>query len=164
MHDSSTCPTCRGLPIGDSMSDERFFSFVAECRDELALKQPRFQQRIAGATRWSYDLADCSLTIGSEQFRMSPIGTYSATYQSWLWAWANEEFPAAAHAAALPLQALHEVTGFQMFLDPGMPARVSDVEDLVALAIHRLDAAALFRVQPVSDCPTLYLAVHERWL
>ena len=49
MHDSSTCPICRGLPAGGAASsDEEFFAFLAACRDELAEKQDRFQQRFAG--------------------------------------------------------------------------------------------------------------------
>src|SRR5262249_18378839 len=77
MHDSSTCPICRGLPVGGSMSDDDFFAFLAACRDELAAKQAGFQQRIAGAPRWQYELADGSLTIGGTRFGMTPIGSFS---------------------------------------------------------------------------------------
>jgi len=45
MHDSSKCPICRGLPVGGSLSDDEFFVFLAACRDELADKQARFEQR-----------------------------------------------------------------------------------------------------------------------
>ncbi len=55
MHDSSTSPICRGLPVGGSMSDDEFFAFLAACRDDLAAKQLSFQQRIAGASRWQYE-------------------------------------------------------------------------------------------------------------
>src|SRR3954468_8367535 len=100
MHDSTTCPICRGLPAGGSISDDEFFAFVAACRDELAVKQAAFERRIAGAGRWHYEIPDGALTVGSTQFRMTPIGTFSPEYQSWLWAWANEDFPEAARAAA----------------------------------------------------------------
>src|SRR5262249_11523715 len=56
-------------------------------------KQERFQPLIQGAARWSYEMANCSLTIGSVRFPMTPIGTFSPKHQSWLWAWANEDFP-----------------------------------------------------------------------
>jgi hypothetical protein len=160
MHDSSRCPICRGLPVGGSMSDEEFFAFLAACRDELAAKQACFQQRIAGAARWAYEMADCSLTIGTERFRMTPIGTHSPEYQTWLWAWANEDFPPVAREASRRLQALYGVTGFRVFLDPGIGASSTDAQDFAALAVHQLGALGFFRSP--SDGPTLYLAVHER--
>jgi hypothetical protein len=55
---------------------------------------------------------------------------------------------------------LHAVTGFQVFLDPGIEASAADAEDFAALAVHALDAIAFFRCP--SEEPTLYLAVHER--
>jgi hypothetical protein len=160
MHDSSTCPICHGLPVGGSLSDEQFFAFLVACRDELAEKQQRFQQRIAGAATWSYEMADCSLTIGSERFSMTPVGTHSPEYQTWLWGWANEDFPPLAREASRRLQALHKVTGFRVFLDPGIAASSTDAQDFAALAVHLLGAIGLFR--SLSDGPTLFLAVYER--
>ena len=159
MHDSSTCPVCRGLPVAGSMSDDEFFAFVAVCRDELAVKQSGFQQRIAGASRWQYEMADGSLTIGDKRFSMTPIGSFSPEYQTWLWAWANEDFPDAARVPARQIQELHGITGFKVFLEPGIGASSADAEDLAALAVHQLDAIGLFRCP--SDGPMLYLAVHE---
>jgi hypothetical protein len=160
MHDSSTCPICKGRPRDGAMSDDEFFDFLAACRDELADKQARFQERIAGAARWFYDMADCSLTIGTERFLMTPVGTHSPEYQSWLWAWANEDFPPVAREASRRLQSLHTITGFGVFLDPGIAASSGDAQDFAALAVHQLGAIGFFRSP--SDGPTLYLAVHER--
>jgi hypothetical protein len=159
MHDSSNCRICRGLPVVGSMSDEELFAFLAACRGELAEKQARFQQRIRGAARWSYELTDCSLTIGSERFPMTPVGTHSPEYQTWLWAWANEDFPPVAREASRHLQALYGVTGLRVFLDPGVGASSADAQDFAALAVHQLGAIGFFRSP--SDGPTLYLAVGE---
>ncbi len=160
MHDSSTCPACRGLPIDGRMSDAEFFAFLSACRDELADKQPRFQQRIAVAGSWTYEMVDCSLTIGEERFPVTPVGTHSPEYQTWLWAWANEDFPEAARVASRQLQSLHTVTGFRVFIDPGIEASSADAQDFAALAVHQLGAVGFYRVP--SDGPTLYLAVHEK--
>jgi hypothetical protein len=159
MHDSSTCPICRTLPAGGALSDAAFDGFLAACRGELAAKQGRFQQRIAGAARWFYEMADGSLAIGDEQFGMTPIGTYSAAHQSWLWAWANEEFPPAAKQSAAALRDLYAVTGFRVFVEPGIPASPADALDFVALAVHQLGAIAMFRSP--AEGPVLYLAVSE---
>lgn len=160
MHDSSICPICSGLPVERSMTDAEFSAFLSACREELADKQSRFAKRIADAGRWSYDLQDGSLTIGSEQFPVTAVGTYSEEYQTWLWAWANEEFPEAARAAARQLQSLHTLTGFRVFIDPGIDASSADAQDFAALAVHQLGAIGFFR--EASGSPTLYLAVHER--
>lgn len=157
MHDSSTCPICRGFPVGGSMSDDEFVAFVAACRDELAAKQTAFEQQVARSDRWHYDMADGSLTIGSTRFAMTPIGTFSPEYQSWLWAWANEDFPDTARAASRRIQGLHAVTGFRVFLEPGIGASFADAQDLAMLAVHQLEAIGLFRCP--SDGPVLYLAV-----
>jgi hypothetical protein len=160
MHDSSKCPICRGEPGGGSMSDEKFFAFLVHCRDELAGKQSRFQQRIRGAAVWAYEMADCSLTIGDEQFSMTPVGTHSQEHQTWLWAWANESFPPVAREASRRLQSLYATTGFRVFLDPGVAASSTDADDFTAMAVHQLGAIGLFR--SASNDATLYLAVHER--
>ena len=161
MHDSSNGPICRGRPTGGSMSDEEFFAFLAACRDELAVKQAGFQWRIADASCWQYEMADGSLTIGETRFGMTPVGTFSPGYQSWLWAWANEDFPEAARAASRRIQALHAVTGFRVFLDPGIGASSADAQNFAALAVHQLGAIGFFRCPSEGTAPVLYLAVHE---
>lgn len=142
------------------MSDEEFFAFLAACRDEMADKQSRFKQRVGGRTGWKYDMQDCSLTLGSERFRMTPVGTHSPEYQTWLWAWANDDFPEVARAASREIHSLHSVTGFRVFIDPGIEASAEDADDFAALAVHQLGAIGFFR--EASDSPTLYLAVHEQ--
>jgi uncharacterized protein DUF6882 len=161
MHDSSKCRICQGLPTGRSMSDEAFFAFLAACRDELAGKQARFQQRIAGARRWHYEMADGSLVIGDTDFGMTPIGTHSPAFESWLWAWANEDFPEVARAKSREIQGLHSATGFKAFLDPGIKASAADAQDFATLAVHQLGAIAFFRCPSEDAAPVLYLAVHE---
>ena len=159
MHNSSTCQICHGLPIDGRISDAEFFAFLAACRDELTDKQLRFQQRIAGAGSWAYDLQDGSLTIGSERFGVTAVGTHSLEYQTWLWAWANDQFPEAARAASQQLQSLHSVTGFRVFIDDGIEASSADAQDFAALAVHQLGAIGFIR--DASGSPTLYLAVHD---
>jgi hypothetical protein len=104
-------------------------------------------------------MADSSITIGSERFPMTPVGTHSPEYQTWLWAWANKDFPPLAREASRRLQALHGVTGFRVFLDPGTGASSADAQDFAALAVHQLGAIGFFRSP--SDGPTLYLAILE---
>lgn len=161
MHDSSTCEICRGLPVRGSMTDDQFYSFVASCQNELAAKQAAFQARIQWPSRWHYEMAHGTLTIGDSLFSMTPIGTYNSASNSWLWAWANEDFPAIARAASARIQSLHTITGFRVFIDPGIKASPKDPQDFTALAVHSLDAIGFFRCPSDGPAPALYLAVHE---
>ena len=160
MHDSSKCVVCGGRSVGQSMTDTEFFTFLAACRSELAEKQGRFQKLIVANAPWFYDMADCSLRIGNELFRMTPIGTFSAEHKSWLWAWANEQFPMIARERSKQIQRLYESTGFRVFLDPGIKASAKDAQDFTALSVHELEANGFFRT--TSSEPIVYLAVHER--
>ena len=159
MHDTTACPFCHGCVSDGSMSDAEFNAFIAACQQELDQKQSAFQARISGAGLWAYEMADGTMKIGDTCYPMVPIGTFSRTYQSWLWAWANEEFPARARETSWQLQLLHQITGFRIFLKPGFPAAANDVNEFLALAVHQLGGIGFFRCE--SDGPTLYLAVQE---
>lgn len=159
MHDSSVCPICSRFSVAGTLSDEEFFAFLDVCRRELATKQLLFQQRIAGCDRWFYDLADNSLTMGHLRFAITAIGTWSPEYQTWLWAWANPDYPTIARDASRKLQSLFDTTGFRVFVTEGIDASSTDAQDFAALAIHQLDGIGFFRCP--SKGPTLYLAVHD---
>ena len=163
MHNSSNCPICHGLPVEGRMTDEAFYAFLNTCRDELAVKQASFQKLIAGAPRWHYDMVEESLVFGEMTFGMTPIGTFSPGHQTWLWAWANEDFPEVARAASRQIQGLHDVTGFRVFINEGIEASLDDAQDFTALAVHQLDAIAFFRSPAEGEEPDLYLAVHEQY-
>ena len=120
---------------------------------------PAFSSESPARSRWHYEMSDGSLTIGDTRFGMTPIGTFSPEHQTWLWAWANEDFPEVARAGSRRIQGLHAVTGFRVFLDPGVGASPSDAQDFAALAVHQLGAIGFFRCP--SGGPELYLAVHE---
>ena len=159
MHNSANCPICRGLPVGHSLSDNDFFAFVEACRSELETKQEIFQQRIAGYDRWFYDLAENLLTVGTLRFRITAVGTFSSEYETWLWAWANPDYPENTREASRQIRSLFAITGFHVFTTEGIEASSADAQDFSAMAIHQLDSIGLFKCP--SDGPTLYLAVHE---
>lgn len=158
MHDSSNCPVCQGTATSGSMSDQQFFEFLETCRDELETKQAKFTSMLPVDAQWHYDLDTARLRIGNHEFPITAIGTHNDQHQTWLWAWANESFSAAARDASGATKSLYDVTGFKVFAEVGIDASSGDAQDLTACAIHALDAIGFYR------CPsdaTLYLAVHE---
>jgi len=140
------------------MSDEEFSAFLIECRSELASRQAGFQNRIKDCPKWFYDLKDCTLRMGDHLFPITPIGTYSSEYKTWLWAWANEDFPEKARETSKRLQELHTATGFQVFLDRGIAASLQDALDFSAMAARCVGAIGIFRVP---GAPELFFAVHQ---
>ena len=145
MHDSSTCPICHGLPVDDRMTDAEFFAFLSACRDELAYKQSAFQQRISGGGRWVYDLRDNSLTIGSERFPITAIGTYSVDYETWLWAWANPSIDADLKRDALRVLDYGRQHGVERLTTPKWPADETDGWRMAALANRLCSSNGAYR-------------------
>jgi len=141
------------------MSDQEFTAFADACRSELSALQNAFLRQLKRGADWFYDLNDCTLRIGDQIFSMTPIGTYSSEYRTWLWAWANEEFPSQAREASMRIQQLHSLTGFAVFLNQGTKATPIEAQDLVAMAVRCLGAIGFFRTS--GEAPMLYLAVHQ---
>lgn len=156
MHDLSSCPLCQAAAIQGSMSDEEFRRYLTACRHELADKQSQFQRVLSQCQTWHYDLASCKINFNEKELHFVPIGTFSDSMNSWLWAWANPDFPEQARTLSRYLQSLHAMTGFQVFLDPGIKASRQDAEDFSALALHYLGGQGIFRAP---GNPDLYLSV-----
>lgn len=116
---------------------------------------------IATSGTWFYDLEECTLTLGDTKFDATPIGTYSAISSTWLWAWANTDMPANAIARSEKLKCLHELTGWEVFQNPGAHVSVDKLQIFNLLAVHILDAVGLFQDGEAGE-PVLYLAINER--
>ncbi|MEZ6090627.1 MAG: hypothetical protein R3C05_21930 [Pirellulaceae bacterium] len=158
MHDSRDCPNCRELPDPESMTDEAFYEWLRQCREELQVKQDRFMTHVEQGAYWHYDLEAGTLSIGSQTYRITVIGSHNAEEQTWLWAWANESFPSVVRESSSQIKQIYETTRFEVFRDVGTDASSGDAQDLSSLAIHWLEADGLFRVPTAG--PTLYFAVH----
>jgi hypothetical protein len=160
MHDSTHCPLCQGVAGPGEMTDEQFEAFLEACRAELREKQASFTQRTGNYGKWSYDLSTERLTLGEETFAIVAVGSHSPSHETWLWGWANEDYPQNARSAAQQIQQLFELTGFRVFTDPGCPASSLDAQDFTALALHQLGGCGMFRIPSKrEDGPTTYLAV-----
>ncbi len=142
-----------------SMSNADFFEFLKQCRTEMQNKQEAFLDLLKPDSQWQYDLNAGTLAVDGQTFVITAIGTHNRELQTWLWAWANESFSDAARSASSRIRSLYDLTRFQVFDDPGLPADETNAEDLCAFAIHQLEAIGLFRSAGRST--TLYLAVDE---
>ena len=121
------------------MSDREFADFLSACRAELDRKQVEIAEHL-GQGPYQYDIDQGLLTVGGAAYSIAVIGTYCVSRRTWLWGWANDSYSDAARERSAPLKGLRDVTGFQVFADEGVVATASDAIDLVATAVHYLDA------------------------
>ncbi|WP_310632670.1 DUF6882 domain-containing protein [Paraburkholderia sp.] len=159
MHSVDNCPLCSASGKTDAMTDDEFAALQEHCESELVQKQASFIKQIGNSGSWHYDLDTSTLTVGTHRFRITAIGTHSASMDTWLWAWANDSFPDRARAAASEVQRLFQITGFRVFETPGIDASRADANVLTAMAVHVLAADGIFKA--LDDDRTLFLAVHE---
>ena len=138
------------------MSDAEFGAFLEQCRTELRTKQAIFMKNATGHA-YRYELEPALMTIGSDNFAVSVIGSFCPTRSTWLWGWANDTFSDRVRERSSRFKALYATTGFRVFVDDGIRATRGDVEDFTAMAVHATDAAGFWRV--VSDDLELYLCI-----
>jgi hypothetical protein len=126
------------------MSDREFADFLSACRAELGRKQAEIAEHL-GRGPYAYDIDQGLLTVGGGTYSITVIGTYCVSRRTWLWGWANDSYSDAARERSASLKGLRDVTGFQVFADEGVVATASDAMDLVATAVHYLDAAGYWQ-------------------
>jgi len=100
-----------------------------------------------------YDRAEAHYLTASVIF----IGTYAESAHSWMWAWCNESFPAAAREESLVLKELTRATGQMLFSEETL----EDISPLrpwkfTALAVKHLGALGSYSY---GDEPRVYVAI-----
>jgi hypothetical protein len=142
------------------MTDMEFRALLDRCREELAAKQALFTADCISSAPYHYDLNQGVLAVGSERYASSLVGTRSITNGTWLWGWANDSFSDSVRQAASRAKSLYDVTGFRVFIDPGVHASKQDAEDFTALTVHAIDAIGFWRY--AGEDNEMYLAVERR--
>jgi hypothetical protein len=110
---------------------------------------------------YHYDLERGVMTIGSDSFAISVIGSFRPSRSTWLWGWANDTFSDVVRERSSRFKGLYAVTGFRVFVDDGIRATRGDAEDFKAMAVHAVDAAGFWRI--VSDDLELYVCIETRF-
>lgn len=100
-----------------------------------------------------YDRSEAHCLTASVIF----IGTYAESAHSWMWAWCNESFPAAAREESLVLKELTRATGQMLFSEETL----DDISPLrpwkfTALAVKHLGALGSYSY---GDEPRVYVAI-----
>lgn len=156
MHNSTDCPICSGMSTNGGMTDIEFGNFLTQCRREYDVKQQRLGA-VVGNDSTAYDLFKNNLRIGARNFSTTAIGSFSPEYKTWLWGWANRNFPEVAKVKSSNIKKLFGITGFNIFMDEGARATAVDAISFSAMAVHILEADGCMCFEEGS---MLFLAVY----
>jgi len=149
------------------MTDEEFDAFVATASEALSVKQTALERRYALGRRaqWDFDAVTGTLrfsdTSGTPQVeaKVTPIGSYSTTTQTFRWAWSNPSAPEPARAQAARLRELFDVTGIEVFREETFEADEQMAWELAAMAVAHLSAEGAYR--GIARHLFLFLAIDE---
>ena len=144
------------------MNNKEFEEFKQRCIKYLIEKQKVFNEEIKNYTKFYYDLKLMQLELKSfwqkRKYRITVIGTYSTVYSSWLWGWANKDFPDNCTNDSLQLKKLYLKTQYNIFDDEGIKCSSIEADELSAISINFLNAKGLYKVKDQE--PWLFLAVY----
>lgn len=150
------------------MNDEQFDQLLRACSQTLTAKQALLESHygLAGMARWSFDRARQALDFhaadGSRRvsFAVTPIGTFSATQETWKWAWANGHLEQPLRDKAAAFKELAGRTDYDLFTDAeAFQVDAGMAWELAALAVEHIDAIGCYRA-PNRDT-WLFLALEQ---
>lgn len=135
--------------------DQQFAQLLEQALQAQAIKQQTFGKIIADYTQWNIDDERCVLQLSADNradlsFTLTPIATYLSDAQDWAWIWANDAFSTLAREKSARIKTLSASTGYAIFETAHSPAKVHEVDELCALALHALGGTAIFKVKQQS--------------
>jgi hypothetical protein len=140
---------------GRGMTKEQYRKFVMLASDELEEKQNVLMIDFEIGTGAFADYF-CDQTTGTLQFlddrkrvgleaTITPIGSFSAKTNTWLWGWANQSILPELRAKAEKLKGLKEITGKMMFTTRKLRATEVRAWRMASLAVMHLKAMGCYR-------------------
>lgn len=108
---------------------------------------PRFRE----SKRWHYDDEARTLSFFDERPGTAVVadvtitGSFSTRTSSWMWAWGNDGYSAAARAAVDPVRVFGEVRGIEKLRSAHWDAEEVDGWEVTQIAADLLGASAIYR-------------------
>ncbi|WP_411380469.1 DUF6882 domain-containing protein [Pseudomonas sp. MPB26] len=151
------------------MTDHEFEAFLAQVMDELSLKQTELGRTygLGEMARWWFEQATGVVQFFDDNDRLAvvaevlSVGSFSAKFNTWKWAWSNPSVEPALREAALPLKQLQAITGREIFgSDEAFAVHDEGMAwELTAAAVHHLQAQGCYRAPSGPLGPTTFLAI-----
>lgn len=148
------------------MNDAEFERYLAECSEELKLKNAALEATygLSNMAKWTLDDHSHVLSFLDEnghakvKFAITPIGTYSVRQENWKWGWANRKLHTAFREKADSLKDLQAITDFDFFGDDeAFAADEVMAWEMAAAAVNHLSSQGCYRT-PHKDI-WLFLAI-----
>lgn len=132
---------------------ERWTQTVAECHQELCVKQELLNSQFALSKhkRWDYDQETGLLTFSNDGIpaviaNIEMIGSVSTVSDTWLWSWANFHLLPNVRTHIVAVRGFGEKMGFPRLTVPKWHAEEALGWEMSAIAAHVLDAKGAYRV------------------
>ncbi len=141
-----------GLDDGGCLSPEEFKQFRHESVHALSDLNDRCDERfrITSWPRWDYDLNAGKLVFSEEGTpkviaSVQVVGTTSTASNTWLWGWANENFPGSVTARICEVRAFGEREGLPQLTKPALPDDEYLGWEMTAIAARVIGAKGGYR-------------------
>ena len=142
------------LPRQLIVSAEELADLAHQACERCKVRQEAVRQawpKFSSAKRWHYDRE--TRTIRFFDAAVGPalvadvtiVGSFSTRSNTWMWAWANENYPDSERAKVAPLRVFGEVRGIEKFQNAKWAADEVDGWEVTQIASELLDAAAIYR-------------------
>jgi hypothetical protein len=142
----------RSIPVLEDAVRADWETFVASCRDALAVLQSSLDHRlgIGSYERYDYDQATKQLVFSNKGVPgliadLEVVGTYSKVAGTWMWSWANFSLLSKVRTRMKRVRTLGEQRSFPRLTTYLWPGEKSDAWDMAAIAAHVLRAQGVYR-------------------
>lgn len=135
-----------------TMNDNEFEHFIEKCYQELEQKQSYLT---AEFKLGDYERFDVELNKGVIEFKensvvkiicqITPIGSYSTTNSTWMWAWGNPSIPDVLKQKSERIKQLSSITGQEIFNTRIFEADEEMAWEIAAMACHHLKSIGCYR-------------------
>ncbi|PWQ93618.1 DUF6882 domain-containing protein [Leucothrix arctica] len=104
------------------MDDQQFQTYIDKCFVDLEDKQEYLEESFGFSAfeeyKFDFDKEELYFINGGETKKTAtivPIGSFNDKTNAWVWAWANDAFPADLKTKAERFKELEEITGSNLF-------------------------------------------------
>ena len=144
------------------MNDDEFQGYLDNCYKALEKKQQALMDNyeFGALDQFNHDfdkeeiyfLRDNTLEVKA---KIIPIGSCSAEFETWEWAWADDVFPDVLRAKSKKLKELEYMTGFEMFGSETIQIDEDMVWEITAMALELWGSEGAYKA-PINDVLYFY--------
>ena len=143
-----------------------YIEFIGNATEVFNEEQDRFRLhfQLDDYTNWFYDQATELLTLSSEDteinFKYIPVGTYSTTSETWMWAWHNSSSIEKSKDQTFRIKAFGAEKGYNKLIEGCFKSDEYAGWEFIAIAHQILGGIGGYRVE--SENLEIYMLMMEK--